>query len=136
MTKVHVSFFYPAEYLFPGLYHTTHEHPCRKRQQGYPTQCLCVSPSDFDWYICIHAMAGSAKCAVLHCIPCDHHMLLQHSVYGVSSKGMRCILAAVLIFNHLYDFYFINCHLSQCFELRLIVDTHIYFTDYHHKAGS
>lgn len=135
MTKEHVSVSNPAEYLFPGLDHTTHEHPCHKWQQGYPIQCLCVSPSDSDWYMCIHAVAGSAKCAVLHCDPCDHHMLLQHYVYGVSSKGMRCILAANLI-SIIYDFYFINCHLSHCFELQPIVDTHIYFTDYHHKDGS
>lgn len=92
MTKEHVSVSYPAEYLFPGLDHTTHEHPCHKWQQGYPIQCLCVSPSDSDWYMCIHAVAGSARCAVLHCDPCDHHMLLQHSVYGVSSKGMRFLI--------------------------------------------
>lgn len=96
----HVPVSYLAEYLFPGLDHTTHEHPCHKWQQGYQIQCLCVSPSDSDWYMCINAVAGSAKCTVLHCDPCDHHMLLQHSVYGVSSKGMKWILAD--IFNNLY----------------------------------
>lgn len=125
---LHVPVSYPAEYLFPSLDHTTHEHPCHKWQQGYPIQCLCVSPSDSDWYMCINGVAGSAKCAVLHCDPCDHHMLLQHSVYGVSSKGMRCILAAIL-FSYFFKLQFYHT------DYRFLSFT-FYHTDYHHKDGS